>query len=492
MGGIRMPSEGICFREACVFTNEVVLSDGGGSFLRVRNPCENGSEVLTNHVAVMPAWEETAEAQRFIVLQENGECSQVCLMVVDADLNVTLGRGRLRFSMIESVVVENVNAQESHLVLRVKDVETPYVMLAASEFAYAFWKAWDMRSSAMQVASLDVAKLYSLRGQLRKYNLLLSLYGPILSLNHALKSGVSIDHLSTAVQEMGAVEFSENQEMREATIAKILMLTSALPKLKQNFELMSSLLPYYWVQMEAEWLKRAFGVNMTRKAIEAERKHIVPVVRREIRTILAGCQRPLAEMDAAMRPLEAILARDEVRQHWSSKTATFLPAVIQTGIGATMLVASGGTMGWHLVGGAIATSGLGGVLKYFQKDKEATAQIKRVAEKVFPWWEVFSRTLVVSVYESSVLIDGENSRMMKRDRGLLDQVLAPQKSGVVANLCDQLKDRIVEEKAVRFNKVMDGSGLRSLHLIDDLQQVVESGMECEVGRFVDEMEYAIH
>ncbi len=351
--------------------------------------------------------------------------------------------------------------------------------------AFRLWEEWDVRRTSAGLSKADVADLYTQFNQAKKHNLLLVMFGDVILLNRALDAGISMDELVARMQDVGAAKFAEDDKLRDATVEKILLLTSTLTAIKQKFELLATMAPYYWAQEESRWLSGVFGAEAVTKCVAAERKRIVPLVRRQIRVAQSDMLRSLAQIEAAARPLEAIFARDEIQRHWSSKVRQFLPVAVQGTIGGLMMLGGGpaAAMGLRMVGGVIATHGLGSILAVFQKDREAAAQVRRAAETIFPWWQVFMRTLVVSMFEAAEFMDHENLQGMKRDKRLLDST-GEKRETYAARLQQLLRKRIVDERRNQFAEVIDGSGVRLAEVVGDIEKAIGPDMREGVNDFV--------
>ena len=212
----------------------------------------------------------------------------------------------------------------------------------------------------------------------------------------------------------------------------------------------------------------------------------MPTVRRQVRTIQSDMYRSLGQIESAIRPLESIFAREEIQKHWSSRVRIFLPGIVQVGIGATSLFFDPtGITAIRLLGGAFATVGLGNIFAHFQKDREAAAQIQRAAQGIFPWWQIFMKTLVISIYEAGEFMDAESDVAMKRDRKLIDSIPVEKRSNALKRVNSALRQRIVDERRNRFGEVLAGSGVRVMQIIDDFEQASGQQMKITVDSFVD-------
>ncbi|MCE9616537.1 MAG: hypothetical protein K8T26_19860 [Lentisphaerae bacterium] len=362
---------------------------------------------------------------------------------------------------------------------------TPRSYTTTESLGYAFWAEFDAQKTALGVASAGISDLYRQFNEAKKYNVLLVMFGDIMILNRALDAGLPMRDLVRKLEDVGAVAFAENSDLRDATVKKILTLSVALPEIKQRFEMLAAMAPYYWASTETDWLAATFaGVTGTPSAA-TERKRIVPRVRRQLRVVQGDLLRCLSQIEACIRPLESMLAKDEVRQSRSARIARYAPVAVQVGIGLTAIMTGGaGLMAANLLGGALATHGLGNVLAFFQKDREAAAQIRKVAEQVLPWWDVFMRTLVVSIFETAEFVDDENLLAMQRDKKLLLALPEDAKQQLLKTMQGQLRKRIVAERRNRFGEVLDGSGIRLNHIIADMEHAIGPGMRGTVDEFV--------
>lgn len=366
------------------------------------------------------------------------------------------------------------------------DEVVEYSHLAPEQQGFAFWEWWDSEKAQVEVSKSGTASLYSQHNAARKNNFLLVIFGDILLLNRALESGTPMSELCRKLDEMGGVTFAEDKRLREETVAKTMLLASSLQDIKQKYEIISAMSPYYWVEAEAKWMTQAFGSSIASAAVPNERKRLVPTVRRQVRSIQSDMFRSLGQIEAAVRPLESIFAREEVQRHWSSRVRVFAPQIAQAGLGAaSLLIDPTGSMAFKLLGGAFATSALGGVLSHVQKDKEAAAQIQRAAQGIFPWWQIFMKTLVISIYEAGEFMDAENTVAMKRDRKFIESIPAEQKAAAMQRVNSSLRKRIVEERRNRFGEVLSGSGVRVMQIIEDIERSSGEQMKLTVDSFVE-------
>jgi len=415
---------------------------------------------------------------------------------VQKPMRVVVGAGKVIFSEAEIHPIEaaldiHVEPSTDGLVRvttkwRKGNDVIEYHHLAPEQQGFAFWEWWDAEKAQVEISKAGTASLYSQHNAARRNNFLLVIFGDILLLNRALESGTPMSELCAKLDEMGGVTFAEDKRLREETVAKTLLLASSLQDIKQKFEIISAMSPYYWLESESKWMTQAFGNQIATAAIPGERKRLIPTVRRQVRSIQSDMFRSLGQIEAAIRPLESIFSREEVQRHWSSRVRVFAPQITQAGLGvASLLLDPTGSTALRLLGGAFATSALGGVLSHVQKDREAAAQIQRAAQGIFPWWQIFMKTLVISIYEAGEFMDAENTVAMKRDRQFIELIPAEQKPAALQRVNSALRKRIVEERRNRFGEVLSGSGVRVMQIIEDIERSSGEQMKLTVDSFME-------
>jgi hypothetical protein len=369
-------------------------------------------------------------------------------------------------------------------------------MIATEAIAFSIWQEWDARHTAHGVAQATTADLYSQFNEAKTNNFLLVLYGDIVLLNRSLNAGMSMGELMARLEEHGAASFAEDETLRDATIGKIMLLLAGLTPIKQKFELLATMAPYYWVGQEAKWIAAVFGEATASKLSAVERKRLVPTLRRHIRGMQGDILRSLSHVEAAARPLDAIFAKEELQKHWSSWAKPFMNPFLAQSIATRVLpTAAAAAVG---AGSAAAVStallpvlasvgamqAVSMVSAYFAKHREEGAQVRRAAQVIFPWWQVFMKTLAVSLYESREFMAEQHSVAMKRDKVLLESCSAASRHRIVSTLNQQLRRRIVNEKRTRYGEMLEGTGVRMRDLIGDFQAAAGAGMRESVGEFV--------
>ena len=358
--------------------------------------------------------------------------------------------------------------------------------LAPEELAYSFWEEVDARRTAFAVAQAPLGELYRRYNEAKKHDFLVMLYRDILVLNRALESGVPLEELLERLSATPSEELAKHKDLFDQTVVKITLLTTRLPAIKQNIELLSAMYPYHWVKQEAEWMNTAFGAQLCGNALASERRRIVPLFRREIRACQANINRALSEIEAAVRPIQALLDKKEIENHWASQGRKFGPMVVQLALGATMLIVSHGTA-WYLLASSIGVQGVSSFLGSVQQDREATVHFKRAATIVLPWWRVFMKTLMVSIFESSQFIADENTRAMLRDRQIVGGMPADTTKQSLAALSDALRQRILAETHRRFYEAVTGTRIRILDIVTDVESAASEQMSKAMNDFSEQI-----
>ena len=91
----------------------------------------------------------------------------------------------------------------------------------------------------------SLPELYKQYNYVKKQNLLIGLFSDIILLNREIDIEISMDELIEELEKISIEEFYNNKKLFQQTTKKILLFSLFLPKIKQNFEYLSSLYPYY-------------------------------------------------------------------------------------------------------------------------------------------------------------------------------------------------------------------------------------------------------
>jgi len=470
------------FQQAYTCHGRTVLVDKEGQCLCIRANVDDPN-AIDKHVPKVDGLYETPERTLWVPFVMDGPGTIAGRVELHSD-HVDINNGHTHFPL-EHTTISVTQVSPGELRCAFQNGKAEMAFFGTESLVYAFWGEWDAKKTALGLQTAGIADLYSQYNTAKRHGFLLLLFGDIVMLNRSLDSGISMDELVRRINELGSIQFAENDDLRNATVSKLLTLVSTLPAIKQKFEVLATMGPYQWSHQEIEWVAKAFGVSAAKALGTNERKRIVPIVRRHMRLVQGDLLRSLAQIEAAARPIESILAKDEMDKHWSSKARKLMPLAVQGTLGGIMLLVPGGgtAVGLKLIGGALATNVLGGVLNYFQKDREAAAQVQRAAETVFPWWQVFIKTLVVSIFESAEFVDEESTKAMKRDRTLMDSVPADKQPKLRQSIQNELRKRIVNERRNRYAEVLQGSGIRYQSLLDDLDGAADRGIRESINSF---------
>ena len=401
------------------------------------------------------------------------------------------GEAERPFQASDQLTVEHAGAGVCRVEIRWEGNEPskPLAVLAPERLAYALWEEWDVQRTQFGVEKHDLNQLYQLYNEARRYSLLAVLFSDILLLHHELNRGTSMEEMADRVEGGSQSGQVPDSVLREIVVAKTLTLTLALPRVKQKFEMLASMYPYYWVHHEAEWLKAVFGRRVTGTYLAGIRKKAVPTLRQQVRSVQANIRTPLGEIENAARAIDGLLSREEIAKSTTAKASRYAPAALQ---GASLLfmiptLAAGAAFPPMAIGSMASFLGsgvIGNVTRNLLEDRQAAMQIQRAAESIFPWWNVFMKTLVVSVFEANQFIDELTLQTNKRDRELFDKIPATEQPQVREHLAAVLRRRIVEEKRNRFAELLEGSGVRLHRVIDDIELIISREMKAGVDEFV--------
>ena len=460
-----------------------VLANAEGDCLALadRGPLDEAAQARLSPLSDL----ETLALQpdvRWTVLCSGDSLPRPCFFRVDSD---TLSLGATLSLPVDSFVFGIEPSGTNGL--RNLCVEAPGMtrrLVASEQVAYSVLREVNVRQAARRVSQAKLAELFSEYNGVKSSNFLLMLFGDIMVLNRQLDDGIAMDDLMSELENVGAGKFSESAALRDATVGKIMLLLAGLGPIKQKFELLATMSPYYWLKQEVQWLAAAFGPELASKPIATERKRLVPTIRRQIRTVQGDILRSLAPIEAAARPLDAIFAREEVRLHWSTLGRRSTPVVIQALVGAG-LFATGVAPAFMLLGAGVQASVqvANATLSYFGKNPEAAAQVQRAADAIFPWWKIFMKTLAVAIYESQECAAEWNTAAMKRDKQLLEALPAAVRPAAIKNMQRQLRERIVAEKAWQCSAFSGGTGIRVCDLMQDLEQAGGDDMKKSIDAF---------
>jgi hypothetical protein len=276
-----------------------------------------------------------------------------------------------------------------------------------------------------------------------------------------------------------------DQAFAQIVVEKILLLTVAVPRIKQKFEIMASVYPYYLADQEVQWIAELRGRQLDPREIIDLRRRMVRRVRSQIRAVQSNLSRPLLEIEAAARPVDALLSREKMQGNWLAKLGSYVPMTLQ-GVFAVGLFAANpaNPLAWNLLAGFLGTGVIRQISAAIAKDSERVNQISRAALTILPWWQVFMRTFTVNLYETSMFIDEDNTAAMKRDRALVDKVPADRRNETITRLAGALRRQIVKERRNRFQEVFEGSRIRTAHVVSGIEALITVDLEHDIDAFI--------
>ena len=341
-------------------------------------------------------------------------------------------------------------------------------LLSPESIAYNTVQKLEVARTEVSFDSMNIPDFYQSYSELKMNNLLFVLFSDIIFLNRELNFGRSMSDLAEELLDIDDELFHKKKELKKDTLQKILLLSLNLPRIKQRLEYLANFYPYYLADNENNLVSDAFGDNIARKVMPGEDKRIRAQARQTVRTLQANMQRVLTEIERAVSPTEALFAKEKIRQEWMSRVRRNAANLGQLVLTAGLIVSGGGA--FALLAGMFGVRTLGNIANIFEKDRQASAEIKRAAEAVFPWWKLFMNTLVVNIKETSELLYDENIRCMKRDRKLFDSLPSDKRPEAQARIVRALQKRIVDETNNRFVEVMEGTGVRFEAIVSDIER----------------------
>ncbi len=478
-------AESACYVAGYRFGDVTVLIASDGQCATLRASIENTARLLRN-VARHERLEPIGGGRKLLVAVECSDDPRAVPLAF-ADGRIALGGDRIiEIDDIQHYIIARHTPGFKQIDITWSDNKSngSLSLVAPDKAAEAAMATIQSRQTNKFVSgNAALAELYREYTELRKEDYLFVLFADLILLDRKLQEGIGISELVRQLKSKGGVEFAENKVLSEATIAKVLVLTEGIRLTKQKLELLASMYPYYWLQQDADRLAAVFGNMLPNGFIEARRRRIVPRMRQDIRTVQGTILRSLAEIESGSRQIDSMLAKDEVKKHWSSKAMRWGPAIIQGGLAVSYLFMTGGAgaataasmltsqqaIGARMLAGVIGTQAAGQLFGYFQQDKEASAQVKRAAETIFPWWDIFRSTLVVCIYEAGQFLGDLLTESMKQDKKLIDGLPPDRKPAVVDRLRQTLTDMIRQSHERRASAFVVGGDIRLADVIQEIR-----------------------
>ena len=317
-----------------------------------------------------------------------------------------------------------------------------------------------------------IAELFREYNELRKEEYLFVLFADLVLLDRRLQEGIGIAELMRQLHLLGGIQYAENKILAETTVAKVLLLTEGIRLTRQKMEMLAALWPYHWLQQDADRLSAVFGPMLPSGLLENRRRKLIPRLRQDIRTAQGAILRPLAEIEAGSRQIEGFKAREEIQKHWSTQATRWGPSIIQGGLALAFHlspVPGSGATAARLLAGSIGTQAAGKLFGLFQQDKEAAAQVKKTAETIFPWWDIFRQALPVAIFEAGQSLADLMAETMKQEKEIIDNLSLEDKSAIVDRLRVVLTDRIRLAHERRASSFVVGGDIRLADVIQDIR-----------------------
>ncbi len=407
---------------------------------------------------------------------------------VGADNFSVNGGNGINYYAIEELAVNELDDQFCEVILRwSEDKGSKTLNLVAPEsLAYDTQKVFAGKRVSTDVVTLTTQELYEEYNSLKKNNILFDLFSDIALLNRKLDEGESINDLCNKLNRIDAESFFKDNELRDSTLQKITLLSYFLPKIKQQFVIVSSYYPHYQVKKETEFLSAAFGKDVADRVVLKERKRIATSFRRNIQTTQAKIQRAFIEIEKSIRPVEEALAKDKIHKAFHSKITRNLPVAAQViMVGAILGIGGAATSGVGILAGMLGINVFRDVLNLFQKDRIDAAQLKRSSETVFSWWQVFMETMPIIMFEAGEIIDEDIVTCEKRDKEILINLPKSRQSKALGTLNSTLRSLIEEGSQKRFGEVLKNSRITVGSILTDLESTIQLETPKNVDNFID-------
>ena len=382
------------------------------------------------------------------------------------------------YSDIKKIDILNNNNDLFELVIEyaIDSGETASLnVIAPEKYAYNALEAFEVSKVKSTSQNLPLAETYHLYNDLKKYNLLTGLFSNIIIMVRELDHDIKMNEIAERLEYMTSEQLYNDKKLYEQTQKKLLLLNMFLPKIKQNFEYLSSYYPYYQLNNEIDLMAGAFGKNVAQSMAGNERKRIVFSSRNNVRSVQAKFQTIFSEIERAVHPIAQYFSREEVNKSLFSKITKWFPHGAQAAMIGT-LFATGASGGVGVIAGMLGIRTLHDILNYFKSDKETASQIKKIFENVIPWWRLLKDTIPVASYESAEAINEDNAYCMQRDHEIYQQFPEEKRAEIDKRLKVELQKKINEGTKNRFSEILEGSSIRFDALISELENAINNEM----------------
>lgn len=390
------------------------------------------------------------------------------------------------FLNIEQVAIRNCSHDLCEIMFRWRegDESRSLKVIAPESLAYHTLETIEVRRSNARTLSTDIINLYQNYNGLKKNNLLFGLFAEIIFLNRELNKDVSVLELYEKLGDTDLESFYKNGgRLKDLTTEKILLISHFLPKIKKNFEYLTTFYPYYHLTNETNFIADAFGVDVANAIVPDERRRSIPVSRGNVQTVQSKIQRIFFEIEKAIRPIEEGIDRQKIQKSLSVKLTSNTPLIGQILLVGTMIgIGAGGGVG--ILAGMLGIRTLGDLLNSFNKNREEATRIKRGAETAFSWWRVLIDTLPVTIFEAGEAIDREIERCMRRDKEIIDNLLPRErKKSAAISLKNTLRKKIEEGTRNRFAEIVKDKGVRFETIASEITSSVKIDMPEKIDAF---------
>lgn len=451
----------------------VLISDKGGCAV-VHTNIENTARLLRNiggHDRLAPL----PDGSSLLVALDHADFDHA-ITIVFHDKHIALGDGStVEFDAIQQYIVakHSPGFKRIDITWMESSAKKTIVLLAPSKAADEAMIALQSRQTNRYLSGgASLPDLFHEYNELRKEEYLFVLFADLILLDRKLQEGIGISDLVRKLTTLGGVEFAENKILSEATIAKVLVLTEGIRLTKQKLEMLVSLYPYYWIQQDASRLAAAYGKSLPPGLLETKRKRLVPRIRQDIRSVQGTILRSLAEIEGGARQLEGLQAKEEIQKHWSSQAMRWGPSIIQGGLALGFLLApvpGSQIAGVRMLAGSIGVQAAGRLFSFFQQDKESAALVKRTAEAIFPWWDIFQHSLPVAIFEAGQFLDDMQAESMKQEKEIIEKLSPERKPAALQQLRNVLQEGIRQSHERRASAFVLGGDIRLTDVIQEIR-----------------------
>ena len=424
-----------------------------------------------------------SESYRFGAFLDKKISGKVRMLQVYQDGFIIDDREPIEFSKLKKIEITSLSNEINELHIEYTDEHSSsnsIRLIGPVSYSYSALKELEVNKAKSVASNSSLPELYKQYNYVKKQNLLIGLFSDIILLNQELDIEISMDKLVEELEKISIEEFYNNKKLFQQTTKKLLLFSLFLPKIKQNFEYLSSLYPYYQVKNEADIISDAFGPGVATKYIPYERKKIRLTSRKNIRNVQSSMQRIFSEIEKAVYPIEQLFAKEEIQKDLFSKITKYFPQAGQATLIDILVATGAATGGIGILAGILGIRALGDVLNSSQTNRESAARVKKASKTAFSWWRVLKDNLPVAIYEAGEEIDDENTRCMQRDKRIFDRFPSHKKQ-FEDDLKKSLKKRIHKGTDGIFTDIVAGSGIKFRTLATDIETAIEIDMPKKVG-----------